>query len=154
MLSTDMRVAYKRVLFLCLLCVCLGVFSSTPATSASSAICMQDCMTRESMCHDNCDIACSTTDENCNTCMANCDNQFEMCMGNAVNCPSGSISYSPRCTVGYGAHCPIINDVAQCGDPNAHNGYYQICSNVGGQSCVSCPGGERCVGSDGMQPCF
>ncbi len=154
MLSADMRVAYKRVLVFCLLCVCLGVFSSTPAKSANSSICIQDCLAREAMCHDNCDIACSTTDENCNTCMANCDTQLEMCMGNAINCSAGTMAYSPRCTVGYADHCPIINGEPNCKDERAHSGYYQICTNIGGGQCVSCPGGERCVGANGLQPCF
>lgn len=154
MLSEDMHTAYKRLLVLSLLSVCLFVFGfSANPESVYAAPCVEECEDAWAMCLDDCPDDCSTTDANCSSCTQACNVQYWNCMSRAVVCHIG-LSYNPRCQVGYEDHCPIINGRAECDHPTAHSGYYQICSTFGGRQCVACPDHEFCRGSGGQPPCF
>lgn len=157
-MASHKRRIYKRLLALGLLSVCLVVFSFSPkfGSAYATAPCVQECEEFQAMCQDGCKSSCSDTDPNCNNCVSDCDTQFWNCMGSAIWCSSYDYSYTPDCTTDYANHCPVAQ-----GSPNpdcvgGHAGYYQICHNVGGGQCVSCPDhpNEYCQGSGGIPPCF
>jgi hypothetical protein len=72
----------------------------------------------------------------------------------------GAISCSdvpPRpgeCQFDYGVHCPIMGGVPNCNPTaGAHNGYFMVCSTIGGQNCVHCSNGEYCPDAGNLPLC-
>ena len=156
MFSKDMLRVYKRLLMLGFISASLFFlgFMDEPVRATELAPCMENCMMSEDMCLDSCAPSCSTDDANCNTCITNCQNQFMSCMRFAVSCPDVAITTSPACQIGFADHCPVVGGSANCSDPNAHSGFFQICTTISGNQCVSCPDHEFCTGSNGLPPCF
>jgi hypothetical protein len=157
MLRREIFGVYRRLLVLGLLITCLFVLGSDENTEvAYAAGCIQDCEAQEAMCYDSCPDECSADDTSCNSCIGDCHDDFRRCVRFAIWCSSGGTSYSPACQVGYADHCPVDPNtgVANCSDPSAHSGYYQICQGLGGSRCIACPDHEFCVGSNGLNPCF
>jgi hypothetical protein len=149
---------YKRLLLLRLMCVCLLVFGSSTITGkVFSAKCIQDCDPDLAGCQDACASACATADAACNSCLASCQTSYNQCLGYAVWCSGGGYSYTPHCQVYYGDHCEpgsYPGAPPDCSAQGLHSGYYQVCDHgAGGQMCVACPLGERCLGSNGTPPC-
>ena len=146
----------RRLLVLGLLTTCLFVYGSESYMEPTNAgRCMQECDVEELMCYDACPDECSADDPTCNNCILTCRDQNMDCMRFAMWCGNGGVSYSSVCQVGYADHCPVDPNtgVANCNDPSAHSGYFQICQNIGGGQCVACPDHESCYGSGGMPPC-
>ena len=156
MFSENSRKLYRRLLVLGLLVACLGVFTSSEASrKVLAAACQQDCDSLQAACFDACAEECSVDDPNCNGCITNCHADWRSCSRHSVWCDGETVS-NGRCTVGYADHCPVNPNtgVANCSDPSAHSGYFEICENIGGGQCVSCPDHEFCTGSGGIGPCF
>ena len=159
MFSRNMQAIYKRWLILGMLLMCLFVFGYTDVmenvSTATAALCTQDCRDSNARCNDACATSCSadSTDDECADCLTPCEDQYLTCMSRATSCNKAA-RYTPQCQVHYGDHCPVINGTANCNDPSAHSGYYQICSNLGGGQCVACPDHHFCTGSNGAPPCF
>ena len=157
MFSKNMQAIYGRLLILGLLTMCFVVFGYTNAiekVSAATSLCTQDCDDNLARCNDACSTSCSadSTDEACSSCLGSCEDNWLDCYSVARIC-SKPLSYNPQCTVGYADHCSINPDgTTNC--ENAHSGYYEVCNNIGGQQCVSCPSHEYCEGSNGLPPCF
>lgn len=156
MISKDMQATCQRLVILGVLSMCLFYFGYADKTEkVLAAACIQECEASENQCQDSCRTSCSedSTDEDCNSCVTSCRTSFQSCMRHAVFCRNADEPPAPTCQTYYGGHCPIIGGTADCTDPSAHNGYFQICNTIGGQQCVECPDHEVCVGSNGLPPC-
>jgi hypothetical protein len=156
MFSTQMRAIYQRLLILGLLSMCLFVFGfSDEVETVRAAPCIQECETTQGSCNSECNNSCLSdrTKEECDSCILSCRSSFHNCMRHAIDC-TPDVSQPGRCSVNYGSHCPIISGQANCSHPDAYNAYFLICQNLGGGSCVSCPGERYCVGSGGQPGCF
>ena len=156
MSSTKWQAVYQRLLILGLLSMCLFYFGFTEdVETVRAAACIQECETNQGSCNTECNNSCipNSTSETCDSCILSCRSAFHSCMRNAVDC-TGEVSQPGRCSVNYGSHCPIINGSPNCSHPDAFNAYFLICQNLGGGSCVSCPGERYCVGSGGQPSCL
>ncbi len=149
---------FKRLLILGGLSCCLAVLGlSEKIEPVFAGVCYQVCDAERAMCDDNCMSSCSDTDEACNQCIYQCSSRYNRCMQTAIWCDNGGYSYSPICVVEFGQHCPLVGGIADCLDPNTHNGYYQTCNaGPGGAPCVSCPQPHLygCPGAGSMPACL
>lgn len=151
MLSQEIKKTLSRLLMLSVLTTVFGLLVGTDTietVSASTDICFQDCEKYEQMCLDICKNACATNsrDKDCNECIAGCFSQSNYCAEHSIWCSSGSVTYSPQCTVQFGLHCPIIGGVPDCTPQGgAHNNYFETCNQIGYENgCIVCPDGEHC----------
>lgn len=159
MISQDILGLYKRLFVLGLLSVCLVVFAFSSKTESVLAVapCMQDCEASYAMCTDACAVLCDGLgDEQCTSCVDHCGSNLHSCSLHAIWCNEPTLSYTPRCVVDAGVHCPIISGQSDCQNPNTHWAYTLTCSTLGGNHCVACPDhpGFYCEGASGLLPCY
>jgi len=161
MISPNLQRLYKRLLVLGLLSGCLAVFGFGIETrSVYAAGCIQDCQSAVDQCDDECVPYCSDLgDATCEACLGSCASTFNSCMAHAVYCTYGeSPSYSPRCEVFMGLHCPLDNNGhPDCRDEaGAHYAYTLVCQTLGGGHCVACPDDPNyhCVADNDWTSCY
>jgi hypothetical protein len=159
MFSKNNLAVYRRLLVLGLLSICVlyfGYADKVETVKAASA-CQQDCDRYYEMCTDNCASECDSdsSDTDCNSCLYNCALEWNDCSEHSIYCTSGTVSYSPVCSVDFGIHCPwdSSNGIYNCGQGWAHNGYFETCDRIGYEDgCIECPSGEQCCPFGGCGP--
>ena len=154
--TPNMRALYRRLLVLASLCAGLIFFLPAPANDgALAAGCLENCEPAETMCVDACTDECESDDTSCNNCLMQCSADRNWCNAHSYTCGQPTMFHDPECSVEYADHCPWDSGLGDfnCNSPYAHSGYYQICTTIGSQQCVACPGNEICVGSNGLPPC-
>ena len=155
MLKNERFKIYKRLSILTVLSISLFMFSFPDDgvnVQAGAAPCMQDCDRYSEMCNDSCQGACEDTDEACENCLTNCGEQWNYCLQHSIYCTSGSVEYSPSCSLQFGLHCMVNTGVEDCTGGGVHDGYSLVCTRIGYQDgCVVCPDpdDENCYGSGG-----
>lgn len=129
--------------------MCLFVFgySDKIETAQAAAPCIQDCDAYWNICNDQCQDECDpdSTDTACNSCLTSCSDEWNTCLSTAIYCGSGTVSYSPQCTVHFGIHCPFDSSTGTYNCNQSHNGYFEVCERIGYVSgCIVCPSNEEC----------
>ena len=120
--TANTRALYWRLSVLAFLSAGLIFFLSAPATETAFAMgCLEDCEPLEQQCVDGCPADCASDDTSCDDCITQCSQFRNWCNRTSTMCGSGSMFYSPNCSVEFGQHCLI-------GEPcdtahGAHQGY-------------------------------
>lgn len=132
------------------------IFDEGVTRPVSAAPCIEECEDNVAMCRDDCADSgvCdeSSSHQACNSCLGSCSSLYNSCMSSAISCNTGN-TYTPTCTVQYGAFCPVIDGQADCTHSSAHNDYFMACQTLGNGNCIRCPTLEFCHGGAGYPAC-